>query len=318
MAVYISGKEVTDRISRIIDRIRALKDDRSAIERYATDLQQEGVNASTIQTDVNAKLVDWGSVRDEIVGDLNDLPLFWKSQVKIGMGALYNAATVEANNPSNVLTDLSTGGLVVANESAQLKYGPGPFNVFLASDVVEISKAADRDNNMRAQVRYTPDLAGVDLITNGGFADATGWTESGDGGTEVVITGGKAVFTAATATLSQTKANMISAGAAGDPSIGWVLGQRYLATFTIDSAAAGTLSVGTNTTAAQHTITANGTHKAIILSDGNAAGLIFTATGFTGNMDNVKLIPLSGLVFNEALGGDTDSDTTIVITLQER
>jgi len=319
MAVYISGKEVGDRLTRIHDRIRALRADRLAIDRYAEDLEQEGVNASTIQTDINAKLVDWGSVRDEIVGDLNDLPLYWKARVKIGMSALYNSANIEANFANNLLADLSTAAVIRANSSSELtSISGGPFSVFLADDVVEISNAENTSNNKRLKVRYSTAPGGVDLITNGGFASATGWTEAGDGGTEVTITGGKAVFSVATCTLSQAEADMVGAGAASATSVGWIAATYYLVTFTLDTVSAGTLAVGTNTTPAQHTVTAAGTHRALILGDNNAAGLIFTATGFTGNLDNVSLIPFSGLAFYDELGTDNAADTKLVITLQER
>lgn len=318
MAVYISGKEVGDRLTRILDRVRALRADRLAIDRYAEDLEQEGVNASTIQTDINAKLVDWGSVRDEIVGDLNDLPLYWKARVKIGMSALYNSANIEANFANNLLADLSTAAVIRANSSSELtSISGGPFSVFLADDVVEISNAENASNNKRLKVRYSTAPGGIDLITNGGFASATGWTEAS---ADIGITGGVAVFANATATLSQAEADMVNAGAASATSVGWIAATYYLCTFDVleNGSISGSLAVGTNTTPAQHTVTAVGTHRALILGDNNAAGLVFTATAFTGGLDNVSLIPFSGLAFYDELGTDNAADTKLVITLQER
>lgn len=64
---------------------------------------------------------------------------------------------------------------------------------------------------------------GPELIVNGDFTSATGWTPP----TETSISGGKANFTATTALRTITR------------SLTAVVGQRYRVTFTIDSISAG-------------------------------------------------------------------------------
>lgn len=314
MALYLSGDEIADRISDLEGMLRDLRAQRLKIDAYAEGMESEGQNASTIQTAINALLVDWGAFRDQIVTELSAIPLFHQARVKIGMGSLYNWAKIEANFANNLKADLSTAAVIRPNPSSEITYGPGPLNTFLANDYVLISNAEDPENNRRMQVRYTPGLGGVDLIVNGGFATDTIWTK----GVGWTITGGVANATTLSTTISQTKANMISAGVAGTPSVGWVNGVYYIVEFTLPTSSAGTLSVGTATTADQHTVTEAGTHRALILSDGGAAGLVFTGAGWTGTIDNVSLIPFSGLAFLDELGADNDEDTQLVITLQER
>jgi hypothetical protein len=318
MAVYLSGDEVSTRLSAQLSALRALQRQRRAIERQAEAMESEGQTASTIQTTINALLTDWGALRDQIVTELSALPILWQARVKIGMPALYDSANIEAANQSHLGAGSAPSALIRSNNTMELTKSAGPFHVFLQDDIVSISAAEDADNKVTGiKVVYNTAYGGRDLISNGGFASSSSWTESGDSGTEVVITGGQAVFTAATATLSQAKADMYNAGVSNSSSMGWdaIL---YLVTFTLSSVSAGTLSVGTNASAAQHTVTASATHRALIVGDGHANGLVFTATGFTGNLDDVSMIPFSGLALNAPLDTDNSQDTKLVITLQER
>lgn len=318
MAVILSGREVANRLRRLEASLRDLRTQRLAIDNYAKGLEDEGQSGTTIQTDINALLVDWGALRDQIVTDLSAIPILHQTRVKVGMPAIYNAAQIEASLDNNLLADLSAGGAIMPNLSSMLTYGAGPLHAFLQNDVISLSNSEDSSNNKSVKVRYSAQYGGVDLITNGGFLGSTAWTEAGDGGTEIVFSGGKCVFTSATAVLSQAEADMVSAGVAGDPSYGWILGGVYLCTFTLDSVSGGSLSVGTTSNTTQLTVTASGTHKALIFGDNDSAGLLFTATGFTGNLDNVSLIPYNGLVFNDQLGADNSADASVVLTLQER
>ena len=327
MAVVLSGREAASRLSRLTMSMNELRRQRLQIDRLASDMEAEGNTAIAIETAINALLVDWASLKAQIITELTAIPSIHQSRTKVGMPAIYNSARIIAGLNNNDLADLSLGGAIRPDVACELTYGNGPFHAFLQNDIVSISSAEDSDNNISAKVLYSAAPGGVDLITNGGFASSTGWTEAGDAGTEVVITGGKAVFTNAGATLSQAKADMISAGVAGTPSIGWVLGTLYLVEFTLDTFTGGSLSVGTNADTAQFTLNyatapavadLNATHTALIVGDGHADGLIFTAAGLTVNMDNVKLVPFSGLAFNSSLGSDNDEDKSVVITLQER
>lgn len=324
MATVLSAKQVCDRLRRIESLVRDLRQQRATIGRYAESMEREGQTALDIETTINGMLTDWGALRTEIIDELTALPVIHQSRVKIGMPALYSSANIEAANGSHVGVDSEPSAIIRSNTLLEQTKTNGPFHVFLQDDIVSISSAEDSDNNVTGvKVVYNTAAGGRDIITNGGFDSASSWTESGDSGTEIVITGGKAVFTTGTCTLSQAKADMYNAGASNSSSQGWdaIL---YLVEYTIDGFSAGTISVGTNTTAAQYTLTYsssvdnNKTHRALIVGDGNAAGLVFTATGFTGNIDNVSMVPFSGIALNYPLSVDNAADSSLVITLEQR
>lgn len=310
MAKYLSGDEVDSKLSQIIGMLTALKRQRREIEKQAETMEDSGETASAVATTINGLLTDWGSLRDEIVTNLSAIPVLYQSRVKIGMPERYTSARIEATNQSNVNDYGEACAVIRAPHAYEMEISP--FSVFQSGDIVSISRAENSANNISAVVRYTPETATSEIIINGGFSSASNWTETGDSGTEVTITGGKAVFSSATCTLSQAKADMVGGGG------NWVNSHKYLVTFTLDTVSAGTLSVGTNTNPAQHTVTASATHTAIISADNNAAGLIFTATGFTGNLDNVSVIPFTGIGLTTPLTTDNTADTSLVITLQER
>lgn len=318
MATVLSAKQVCDRLRRIEALVRDLRQQRATIGRYAESMEREGQTALDIETTINGMLTDWGALRTEIIDELTAIPIIHQSRVKVGMPALYSSTDIEAANQSHLGVDSQPSAIIRSNTSMEQTKTNGPFHVFLQNDIVSISSAEDDSNNISGiKVVYNTAAGGKNLITNGGFASSTGWTESGDSGTEIVITGGQAVFTAGTCTLAQAKADMYNAGVSDSSSQGWdaIL---YLVEFTLSGVSAGTLSVGTNTTAAQHTVTANATHRALIVGDGNAAGLVFTATGFTGNIDNVSMVPFSGIALNYPLSVDNTADSSVVITLEQR
>lgn len=307
MALYLSADEIDERLAALEGLLHSLRAGRRNIDAYAEALEDEGQTAATVSTKVNDLLTDWGALRDEIVTKLSDIPILHQIRVKIGMPALYSSARVVLNEQSN-----NADSSISVNESVETTISP--FSAFQAGDVVSVSNAEDTENNKSAVVQHTPATPGADRITNGGFDSASGWTEaSGD----IAITGGKAVFTSAAGpvTLKQLKADMVGGG--------WTNAVRYLVTFDLDTVTAGTLAVGTNTNASQHVVTADGSHRAIILADNHADGLVFTADptttiDFTGNLDNVSVIPWTGLALDDVLGADNDEDKQLVITLQER
>lgn len=313
MATYLSGKEIGERLRRVRGIIDGLIRQRDEIERFAEAQMDEGQTAATVETSVNGLLTDWEALKAQAVTELTAIPYVWKPQVRIGMPALYKAAYVLANEQGNVNSVTgAAGGSISINSDAETT--TSPFSVFAAGDVVSISKAEDSANRITGIVQYTPASPSTTRITNGDFSDstpATAWTETGDGGTEVVITAGVATFTSADCTLAQAKADMIGGG--------WTNAARYLVRFTLDTVTTGTLSVGTTTDPAQHVVTANGNHRAIILADNDAAGLIFTASGtFTGNLTNISVIPWTGIALDCPLLNDNAYDTKIVVALEER
>jgi hypothetical protein len=117
------------------------------------------------------------------------------------------------------------------------------------------------------------------VLTNGTFTGAlTGWTEASP---DIAYGTNNVAFVNATATLKQLLASMTTA---------WTAAATYRVVFTISGySGGGNITVGTNTNAAQggSAVTANGTYTRLVTADAHADGLVFTATGFTGNLDTV-------------------------------
>lgn len=126
-----------------------------------------------------------------------------------------------------------------------------------------------------------------ELLTNGTFTgNANSWTL----GTGWAYGTNNVAATAASATLSQTKADMVGSGAT------WTSGKLYELGLTISSCSAGYLTYGTSTGPSTDSggnpsrISADGTYTGLLVSsDGNAAGLVLTGVGFTGTIDSVTL-----------------------------
>lgn len=310
MAKVLSASEVVSRLRNIRGLVQSLIQNRLKIDRIAKTMEQEGQLAVDVETAANAALTQWSADRDEIVDLLNDIPSVHQSRVLIGMPSRYTHARIEATNQSNTNIRGEACGVIRVPQSSEWEIEP--FSVFQSGDVVSISRAEDVGNNTSAIVQHTPESASEEIVINGDFSSSSNWTETGDSGTEVTITGGQAVFSSATCTLSQAKADMVGGG--GE----WVNGHYYVVLFSLSSVSGGTLAVGTNTMPAQHTVTANADHVAIVKADNNSAGLIFTATGFTGNMDSVSVFKFNGLALNAPLSSDNDADSKLIITLEER
>jgi hypothetical protein len=312
MALYLSDKEINKRLRRLISMLEDLRRQRASIGKMADNMANEGQTASTISTTISGLLTDWASNLSQVITELSAVPTTWQPYVKVGMPGMYNSAVIEAANQAN-LNDAGIPSALVRPDATCEVNQVSPFAIFAAGDIVSISNAENYENDLTMEVQHTPESAGSEKIQNGKFNNATPatyWTETGDGGTEIVITSGACTFTNATAVLSQTKTDMVAGT--------WPSGTRYIVTFVLSDVSAGTLAIGTNANAAIHTVTANGEHRVLVTADNNAAGLKFTATGFTGVLTSVSAIPMTGLTFNGPLGRDNDADSSLVITLQER
>jgi hypothetical protein len=139
-------------------------------------------------------------------------------------------------------------------------------------------------------VKFQAQSAATTVLSNGTFTgNATGWT-AGSGwsyGTNNVAA------TTASSTFKQAKASM------GTP---WTDGLVYEVGFTISSYSAGSLKIGTNTTPAQYTISADGTYTGkLITADAHSDGLVFTGVGFTGVIDSVTARLVSGVTVRGGL-----------------
>lgn len=301
MATILSHEEATTRLRRLEGMLSDLADQRAEMGRYAEAMEDEGQTGVAIQTAINALLVDWGALRDQIATELSAIPLLHQLRVKVGMPALYSSARIVLNEQSN-----NADSSISVNQSVETTVSP--FSAFVLNDVVSITKAEDPSNVKAAKVVYTPASPGANVVVNGNFTGgSTNWVLSGAG-------------------LAYATDNIAWSGGGGSNGvlsqalsvIGWTNGVRYLVEFTLSGVSAGTLSVGTTATAAQHVVTANGAHRALILADNDTAGLKFTGAAFVGTIDAVTAIPWTGLALDDVLGVDNDEDTKVVITLQER
>lgn len=131
--------------------------------------------------------------------------------------------------------------------------------------------------------KFQAKVNGSTVLNNGGFAgNANSWTL----GADWTYNANAVDAAAADTTLKQAKADMASA---------WTSGVIYEVIFTITNYSAGSLQVGTNTSAEQSdtAITADGTYTVKVTADAHADGLVFTGTGFTGTIDTVSATPTS-------------------------
>jgi lysophospholipase L1-like esterase len=252
----------------------------------------EGMTSPTYFSDgthPNKTGADW--MADNVI--IPKLSAFYGLQrVKRTIPADYNAYTAPLGNLLTNSAFTGSGGTVggtnntgVVPDSWQSASGTGS----TASVVFSTEQKTDWNGNSSNFVKMagTTTGAGVDketrfltplvggsalttqnIVTGGAFSSATGWTL----GAGWAVSGGKANATASSAAISQTSATTIIAGVA------------YAVTYTIDSVAAGsvTVSVGGVSGTAR---TAAGTYTEIIIATAANQTLALTGTAFTGVID---------------------------------
>lgn len=307
MATLLTEKEAIEQLQTCRGLLTNLIRIRREIANLESRLISAGYPPTSVASGIGGLVTDWDTLRDELVTTLSGIPgsaILYKYVISPSSYQGFTSFNVRAKNPG-----FANKGTIRIDADHEALISP--FNgMFLANDVVRITNAYDPDIDGRYIVEYTPGSAQPDVISNGGFNDTSDWTEAS---ADIVITGGVAAFTAATATLNQAKADMATA---------WSNGKRYLVTLTISGSPSGTLSVGTNTTPNQVVLSSLGTYTCNILADNHADGLVFTATGFTGNLDDVSAIGWTGLAFTTAMTTDenqvTLADAGLTISLEER
>ena len=119
------------------------------------------------------------------------------------------------------------------------------------------------------------------LQTNGTFASDTGWTK----GSGWAIAAGVAAATTASTALSQT--------------VTLVAGASYSVTFTVSGAAAGTVAVSLGGGTAGTARSTDATFTETIVAGSSDSLLAFTGDGFTGNIDDVTVVPVVTYSFND-------------------
>ena len=112
----------------------------------------------------------------------------------------------------------------------------------------------------------------ANLVTNGDFSSATGWTA----GAGWAIGSGVATATASSADLSTD--------------IGAVATRWYVVTFTVTRTAGSLTVIASGTATTTPTISASGTYTLYILASGAGSTLIFRGSGFSGTIDNVSAV----------------------------
>jgi hypothetical protein len=307
MATLLTEKEAIEQLQTCRRLLTNLIRVRREIANLESKLISAGYPPLDVAAGIGGLVTDWDTLRDELVTTLGAIPgnaSLYKYVISPSSYQGFTSFNVRAKNPGFT----NKGTIRIDADHEELI---SPFDgMFVANDIVRITNAYDPSVNGRYIVEYTPGAAQPDVISNGAFNDTSSWTEAS---AAITITGGAAVFTAATATLKQVKSDMATS---------WTNGKRYLVTLTISGASGGSLSVGTNTTPAQVTLSSNGTYTCNILADNHADGLVFTATGFTGNLDDVSAIGWTGLAFTTAMTTDenqaTLADAGLTISLEER
>ena len=299
MAIYISEREAERMLRNYRGQLDTLIRQRRNFALQADALISQGQLASTIATDINAQLTDWASMMSELTGNLTGVPSVYRNSVHVGMPAAYNGVRIDASDPAN-------GGYGTIRVLAAQETTISPFvGVFQAGDRLVISEAEDDGNNTAFTLRYTPQNIGSEVINQGDFSSDTNWTSSDL--VDIVVSGGAANFTnAVSGTLRQVKVDMDDAWSTG----------AYLVSYTV-TRSAGSISVGTDVTADFRSVSTSGTYDAVVYNTGNN-DFVFTASSFTGTIDNVSVRPWTGLAFTGGLNADNASDTSIIISLEER
>jgi len=300
MAVILSHTERSRRIENFIEQLGGVLELSRAAEDLVEQMAREGNAASSIETAVQSLLTPMATLRTNVAGLLSGLSMTHQHVVSCGMPHNYPFAVVTASDPANA----GYGTIRVA--PAYSTY-VNPFIGFLAGDDVTISRAANSANNATFRLRYTPNQAGGEHIANGGFSSTSNWTEASAG---IEVAGGVGGFGMSTNdSLRQVKADM---------AIPWVDGSVYLLRFRVDSYTSGAINVGTNSTPVQFSANAVGTYEALIVADNHADGLVFTGASAQLAIDDVSMIPWTGLAFSGGIGGDSERDDSLIVTLSER
>jgi hypothetical protein len=160
--------------------------------------------------------------------------------------------------------------------SGVLKHKTANLNTLAANSYA----AALVDIGPQYAIGFNAKSGGSTLLANGSFTgNANSWTL----GSGWSYSGNKVVASNASTTLKQEKANM---------STPWTDQLVYEVTFTLANVSAGYITIGTNTdpTHGDVEFSANGTYVAKIDSDAHADGLVFTANGFTGDIDTISMV----------------------------
>lgn len=309
MAVIISEDQAARQLQECKNILSTLIRQRRAFSKQIKEMQNSGQSPFSITAFITDLLAPWNTLRDELAskiesipGDVTGIQLEFKPGGYLGTPSFYVKPYDQG---------IGAGVIRINPEHEEIV---SPFyQMFLANDYIRISNAADENMNGRYRVAEDPGTAQADVINNGIFTNATGWTEAS---ANVSITGEQAVFTAANGSgdkLYQAKADMTTA---------WTNLKTYLVTLTLSGISGGSLAIGTNTNPSQATLSSIGTYNVLIEADNHANGLVFTPTSFTGNLDSVSAIGWTGLKLTTELYDNVDvdytSDTKMTIVLEER
>lgn len=312
MPEILSEKDVYQNLRAIGRQVRDLTDFRRETMRQASVMRKANIIEGEIKREMDARLAAWDSLRDDVVTALGDLYADkWLIEIKPGERAGFPHWVVNPNDSD--LGGVGTIRIAASHEQYRQPFYDGLSSQLIVSgDMVRISNADDPNMNGVYEVDVGPSVAQENIIVNGSFDSTANWTETSS---NVSITGGQAVFTAASGSgdvLNQARSDL---------RVIWPDTTVWLLTITLADISGGQLSVGTNTVGAQAVFSENGTYSALITADANAEGLKFTPASFTGNINSVSLIRFTGLTFTTPFY-DTASlstnDANLTIEVVER
>lgn len=144
-----------------------------------------------------------------------------------------------------------------------------------------VSKSGTLAVGRRAKLRMRAKSLSTGLQTNGTFATDSDWTK----GSGWAIAAGVASATTASTALSQT--------------VSIIAGATYLVTFTISNSAAGSVAVSLGGGTAGTSRSTDATFAEVITAGSSDSLLAFTGTGFTGDIDDVTVVPSIAYSFND-------------------
>lgn len=219
-----------------------------------------------------------------LFGANSNVPILWMGVVPFSQAV--NVGTGHSNwttTDSNNWGDTSWGGCVEARDanSRDVTDDPPATETFPKY----YSACSSTNNNVWW---YT---LGSDIASNGTFASSSSWTL----GTNWSITGGVAKTSTNNSNISE--------------SVTITSGKKYDVTYTVATRTAGSVTVKVGNTSGTARSSA-GTYTETIKAGSSSGGIILAATGFTGTLDNISVVPHNDCTSGGTIHSYSPLDTT--------
>lgn len=295
MAVVITHKERSARLLAIRKLLDSVTRRSRAMERLEASMIDEQQSVSYINTEIQAALDALADDITVITDQLSGLSDVHRAYVTAGMPPW---------NSSLQLLKTNNGYGII-----QPRDGSNWSGAFANEDVIKLTDCEDAENDGV----YTVDLVGggsgqPELVQQPNIDAATGFTV----GSNWSISGGKATHSAgSTDPLSIAASDFVG----GAPA--FVNNAPYIGVIEISDYSAGTLTVDCGAGVTDLVLSANGEYSFMLKADGTSFDLD-PSSSFIGAVTSLSIVRVLGVVFSPNLSVQNATDTTCVVTLEER